>query len=910
MRRPLLFLLLAAPSVALAVPSQLTTQGRVLDEDGDPVLGTLDVTFRVLDSETEGSTLWEETQAVALTNGFYSVVLGADESGNPLEDATLDQWPLWLEVQIDGEPAMAPRMSIGSVPYARMAGMSEELQPGASLDVESLSVGGNEIIANDGSWTGTTPDVFWEDLLAVPADFADEDDADTLANLSCSDGQWAMFDAVMGSWVCDGFSDTTLSAAEITAAVNSAAVDLYVGSTLGGSPILTDSSSIDWSALTGVPSGLSDGDDDSLAALSCSHGQWAMFDVVTGSWGCNGFSDTTLSAADITAAVQAAAIDLYAGSTLDGSPILTDSSSIDWSALTGVPSGLSDGDDDSLAALSCSHGQWAMFDVVTGSWGCNGFSDTTLSAADITAAVQAAAIDLYVGSTLDGSPILTDSSSVDWSALAGVPSGLGDGDDDTLAGLSCAVGWIAVFDGSDWVCGEDTTLSASDVSAALGSAAVDLHGGSTVGGSPILTDSSSVDWSSLTGVPSGLADGDDDSLAALSCSDGQWAMFDIVTGSWGCDGFTDTTLSAADITAAVQAAAIDLYVGSTLDGSAILTDSSSVDWSALAGVPSGLGDGDDDTLAGLSCAVGWITVYDGSSWVCGEDATLSEAEVEAFITDDAIDLPAGSTVDGAPLSTRYARLLDADEDYWCALDEQGLIHCSQGFWGQGALGQVIDATSDYDSSHNLVDICALDSSGELSCHSVHGTSQPVTGSGYIALAGDEDVGCVLSAAGAASCWGGASLSGTFTTIEGTSQVICGLSTTGALVCDYPGRSYNISEAGPWDWVDARKSTVCAGESTGSTYCWNNTSASVTRYGVAGSWAGFSGAFASGTGTWVYGCGVLSSGTLRCVLVDGSTVDHAGSWLDALRVRYGWDTSNPPVPTAITADGVLFDPTPR
>ncbi len=658
MRRPLLFLLLAAPSVALAVPSQLTTQGRVLDEDGDPVLGTLDVTFRVLDSETEGSTLWEETQAVALTNGFYSVVLGADESGNPLEDATLDQWPLWLEVQIDGEPAMAPRISIGSVPYARMAGMSEELQPGASLDVENLSVGGNEIIANDGSWTGTTPDVFWEDLLAVPADFADEDDADTLANLSCSDGQWAMFDAVMGSWVCDGFSDTTLSAAEITAAVNSAAVDLYVGSTLGGSPILTDSSSID------------------------------------------------------------------------------------WSALTGVPSGLSDGDDDSLAALSCSHGQWAMFDVVTGSWGCNGFSDTTLSAADITAAVQAAAIDLYVGSTLDGSPILTDSSSIDWSALAGVPSGLGDGDDDSLASLSCGVGWIAVFD--------------------------------------------------------------------------------------------------------------------------------------------------------------------GSSWVCGEDATLSEADVEAFITDDAIDLPAGTTVDGNSLSTRYTRLLDADGYYWCALDDQVFIHCSQDFWGQAVLGQVLDATSAYNSTTDHVDVCALDTSGELSCYSVHGTSQPVTGTGYTALAGDEDVGCVLDSVGSTSCWGGASLSGSFTTIEGTSQVICGLSTTGALMCDYPGRSYNISEAGPWDWVDARKSTVCAGESTGSTYCWNNTSASVTRYSVAGSWDGFSGAFA----TWVYGCGVLSSGTLRCVAMDGSTVDHAGSWSDAIIVEYGWDSARPGVPTAITVDGVLFDPTRR
>ena len=104
--RPLIsclaFLLAAAPSGALAVPAQLTTQGRVLDSTGAPLEDTVDVTFRLLDGESGGTTLWEELQTVTFTSGFYTVMLGADESGNPLEGSVLDQWPLYLEVQLDG----------------------------------------------------------------------------------------------------------------------------------------------------------------------------------------------------------------------------------------------------------------------------------------------------------------------------------------------------------------------------------------------------------------------------------------------------------------------------------------------------------------------------------------------------------------------------------------------------------------------------------------------------------------------------------------------------------------------------------------------------------------------------------------------------------------------------------------
>lgn len=278
--------LFCGPSVALAVPAQLTTQGRILDADGAPLTDTVEVTFRLMDSESGGSTLWEETQPVSFTSGFYTVMLGADEADNPVEDDTLDQWPLYLEIQLDGEPAMVPRMAVGSVPYARQAGMAEELLPGADIDAGSLTVDGTEVVSSDGTWTGETPDVGWSDLSDIPPDFADGDDADSLANLVCTDGQWAVWDATAVAWTCDGFSDSTLTDADVVVAVGTDAVDLYANSTMDGYTLLTEDSDVDWGQLVSVPSGLADGDDDTLAGLSCADGEQASYDATAVAWVC------------------------------------------------------------------------------------------------------------------------------------------------------------------------------------------------------------------------------------------------------------------------------------------------------------------------------------------------------------------------------------------------------------------------------------------------------------------------------------------------------------------------------------------------------------------------------------------------------------------------------------------------
>jgi hypothetical protein len=73
-------LALALPSAALAVPMQLTHQGRLVDSTGAGIDGTgHTLTFAVYDDATGGSPLWSETLSVTFTNGFYSAILGADD---------------------------------------------------------------------------------------------------------------------------------------------------------------------------------------------------------------------------------------------------------------------------------------------------------------------------------------------------------------------------------------------------------------------------------------------------------------------------------------------------------------------------------------------------------------------------------------------------------------------------------------------------------------------------------------------------------------------------------------------------------------------------------------------------------------------------------------------------------------
>ncbi|MEC8193359.1 MAG: hypothetical protein VX127_11535 [Myxococcota bacterium] len=377
-----------------AVPAQFTHQGRLLDADGVPLGGEVSLSFRVMDSESDGTILWEDTIVVALDRGYYSAVLGVDEDTNPLDTAVLSQAPVWLELQLDGEPAMAPRSPIHAVPYATMATVAEEVS-GGPVDASVIAVGGTTVINDAGEWVGAPATVSWGDLDGVPAGFADGIDDDTntdaLADLaeSCADGGVPVWDAVVGTWACGMDSDTLATlgctdgqlirwssestafvcADDLDAILTEAEVDAMVAD--NGYALASDAFSRSFLDLTDVPSDLMDGD-----------------------------ADTQLTEPEVDAMVEdngyALLSELFSGSFLD----LTDVPAWSFLDLTDVPSDLMDGDDN-----------------------------TQLTEPEVDAMVAdngyALLTELFSGSFLD----LTDVPAWSFLDLTDVPSDLMDGDD-------------------------------------------------------------------------------------------------------------------------------------------------------------------------------------------------------------------------------------------------------------------------------------------------------------------------------------------------------------------------------------------------------------------------------------------------------------------------------------------------
>ena len=119
----------ASPIVAqltsTATASSKTTvnyQGYLLDSSGSPVNDTLEMVFRLYDTETGSpdTTLWTETQSVEVRDGLFSVLLGSVEPLSQLLFVQNDN--LWLGITIGAEE-LTPREKLASAPYALAGGL-------------------------------------------------------------------------------------------------------------------------------------------------------------------------------------------------------------------------------------------------------------------------------------------------------------------------------------------------------------------------------------------------------------------------------------------------------------------------------------------------------------------------------------------------------------------------------------------------------------------------------------------------------------------------------------------------------------------------------------------------------------------------------------------------------------------
>ena len=152
---------------AMGVPKYLSSQGRILQSDDEPITGVESLIFTLHDAPVDGSSVWSESMDTALDNGYYSVVLGSvEEIPNDLFDGS----DLFLGIALEGQDEFLPRAKIATVPYALRTGIVE----GEVKAVGGLVVDGVEVINDQQQWVGLG--ISFTDLADVPEDLADGDD--------------------------------------------------------------------------------------------------------------------------------------------------------------------------------------------------------------------------------------------------------------------------------------------------------------------------------------------------------------------------------------------------------------------------------------------------------------------------------------------------------------------------------------------------------------------------------------------------------------------------------------------------------------------------------------------------------------------------------------------------------------
>ena len=102
-----------SPDNINSVPSKISYQGVLTDNNGVPQNGTYTMDFKLFPTQSGGTAVWSETQQnVPVTDGIFNVYLGEN---NPLNNLAFDV-PYWLEVTVSG--TVLPRIELSSSAYS------------------------------------------------------------------------------------------------------------------------------------------------------------------------------------------------------------------------------------------------------------------------------------------------------------------------------------------------------------------------------------------------------------------------------------------------------------------------------------------------------------------------------------------------------------------------------------------------------------------------------------------------------------------------------------------------------------------------------------------------------------------------------------------------------------------------
>lgn len=116
----LAFLGPAAPATSATT---IPYQGRLANASGQPITDMKPMTFRLWDVGSGGTPLWTEAwsgpNSVRVSDGLFNVMLG---SVTPIPASVVaSNATLWLGITVGADSEMAPRVQLGTVPYAMQA---------------------------------------------------------------------------------------------------------------------------------------------------------------------------------------------------------------------------------------------------------------------------------------------------------------------------------------------------------------------------------------------------------------------------------------------------------------------------------------------------------------------------------------------------------------------------------------------------------------------------------------------------------------------------------------------------------------------------------------------------------------------------------------------------------------------